>query len=358
MNSHTRIVLALAVLGLSVAGDLAWAGGTATITCTAPNNTQPISVSVMITYPDGNVYNMSATINPGDDAMTKRDKISGAVDGNEIPNFRVDNDPNEPSCTIKDLPDGAVVRFYMSGTGEPNDYIEINKIEFGVAEFANSYFIPFDPSGQPAIFTAGIVTDVGELMAYVSAEELNFQTEGPIICQALFQRLAPFALSYGADILYAGDRLLIYFDPAFTQENGGVTFGTTSPSPGCAGEGTVAEGPDCNENGIPDEDDIASGMSGDCNHNFVPDECDIVYGNSMDYNGNGIPDECEILPGDMNCDGVVDFGDINPFVQCLSDFGAWQDAYPGCPPENGDIDGDGDYPSFGDINPFVALLTQ
>jgi hypothetical protein len=63
------------------------------------------------------------------------------------------------------------------------------------------------------------------------------------------------------------------------------------------------------------------------------------------------------VPGDLNCDGTVGFGDINPFVLFLSDFAAWQTAYPACPPQNGDINGDGIYPDFGDINPFVALLT-
>ena len=63
--------------------------------------------------------------------------------------------------------------------------------------------------------------------------------------------------------------------------------------------------------------------------------------------------------GDVNCDGVVDFGDINPFVQYLSNFSAWQATYPRCPALNGDINGDGTYGylSFGDINPFVALLS-
>jgi hypothetical protein len=37
------------------------------------------------------------------------------------------------------------------------------------------------------------VTDVGELTPSVSSCELNFQTDGPIICQALFQRLGPVA---------------------------------------------------------------------------------------------------------------------------------------------------------------------
>lgn len=64
-----------------------------------------------------------------------------------------------------------------------------------------------------------------------------------------------------------------------------------------------------------------------------------------------------IVPGDMDCDGVVGFGDINPFVTYLSNFGVWQTEHPDCPPENGDINGDGVFPSFGDINPFVSLLT-
>jgi hypothetical protein len=68
--------------------------------------------------------------------------------------------------------------------------------------------------------------------------------------------------------------------------------------------------------------------------------------------GGGVP-----VLGDLNCDGSVNFGDINPFVLYLSNFSTWQTTYPGCPPQNGDINGDGTYPSFGDINPFVALLT-
>jgi Ca2+-binding RTX toxin-like protein len=61
--------------------------------------------------------------------------------------------------------------------------------------------------------------------------------------------------------------------------------------------------------------------------------------------------------GDMNCDGQVNFGDINTFVLYLSNFASWQAAFPNCDPLNGDINGDGLYPSFGDINSFVALLS-
>jgi lysyl endopeptidase len=62
------------------------------------------------------------------------------------------------------------------------------------------------------------------------------------------------------------------------------------------------------------------------------------------------------LRGDVNCDGAVDFGDINPFVLVLTGPSAWQAAYPGCPLTNADINQSGAV-GFDDINPFVALLS-
>jgi hypothetical protein len=61
--------------------------------------------------------------------------------------------------------------------------------------------------------------------------------------------------------------------------------------------------------------------------------------------------------GDLNCDGTVNFGDINPFVKALSDPAGYAATYPDCPLSNRDINGDGVF-DFGDINPFVALFTQ
>jgi hypothetical protein len=60
--------------------------------------------------------------------------------------------------------------------------------------------------------------------------------------------------------------------------------------------------------------------------------------------------------GDLNCDGQVDFEDINPFVLRLSNPAAYAAQYPDCPDANGDINGDGEV-GFTDINPFVALLS-
>ncbi|MHC5027372.1 MAG: hypothetical protein ACYTGR_11510 [Planctomycetota bacterium] len=63
------------------------------------------------------------------------------------------------------------------------------------------------------------------------------------------------------------------------------------PGP-CDGTGEASDGPDCNENGI-------------------PDTCDIASGNSTDDNGNGVPDDCEDpCDADVNSDGDVDVSDL------------------------------------------------
>jgi len=60
-----------------------------------------------------------------------------------------------------------------------------------------------------------------------------------------------------------------------------------------------------------------------------------------------------VLAGDANCDGTVDFLDINPFVAVLTDPGGM----PGCGIMNADINQDGAV-DFADINPFVDLMLQ
>lgn len=61
------------------------------------------------------------------------------------------------------------------------------------------------------------------------------------------------------------------------------------------------------------------------------------------------------LRGDMNCDGAVDFDDIDPFLTALSGRAAFETLYPDCNWLSGDIDNDGGVNS-NDVDPFVALL--
>ena len=73
-------------------------------------------------------------------------------------------------------------------------------------------------------------------------------------------------------------------------------------------------GLDCNGNGVPDDQDIATGTSLDCNGNGVPDECDLADGNALDCNQNGVPDSCDLGSGtseDCNGNGILDDCDIS-----------------------------------------------
>ena len=60
--------------------------------------------------------------------------------------------------------------------------------------------------------------------------------------------------------------------------------------------------------------------------------------------------------GDVNCDGTVDFGDINPFVQALADPSGYAATYPLCDALQADCNDD-EVVDFADINPFIALLS-
>ena len=63
----------------------------------------------------------------------------------------------------------------------------------------------------------------------------------------------------------------------------------------------------------------------------------------------GVPAGCR---GEMNCDGAINFADIDPFVAVLG-------GGPCCDPTgyNCDVNGDGAV-NFADIDPFVALLSS
>ena len=59
--------------------------------------------------------------------------------------------------------------------------------------------------------------------------------------------------------------------------------------------------------------------------------------------------------GDLNCDGILDAFDIDPFVLALTDPDGYAAAWPDCDRMLADIDGNGEIDAF-DIDPFVELL--
>jgi hypothetical protein len=74
------------------------------------------------------------------------------------------------------------------------------------------------------------------------------------------------------------------------------------------------------------------------------------------YNAAFVTGPFQYLTGDMNCDGVISYADINPFVLALSGQASYEAQFPSCSWLNADTGHDGSV-SYADINPFVALLS-
>jgi len=267
----------------------AWATENKKLTFSKPTNTSDSTVTVI--FDPGK--DVSVTIPADSSAEQKRNLIKEALENNGYDVTTQDDNGNElpgNQLRILYLRNGTKVAFGPGNTGELRDDVLSTAAVQGSTVFAG-LFDPFDYTGQPAMFTAGIVTDVGELTVQVSAEELSFP-DGPIICQALFQRLAPHAPVYGAQINYAGDRLEIYFDPAYTVEQGGVSFGTTSPSAGCSGS-VLGAGSGCVEDidgdGVVGLSDLSILLAA-----YGTGEQDPGYHQAADLDGSGTIDLADL----------------------------------------------------------------
>jgi glucose/arabinose dehydrogenase/plastocyanin len=81
----------------------------------------------------------------------------------------------------------------------------------------------------------------------------------------------------------------------------------------------------------------------------------LVNGTGTPFGTTGVVLKLLSPAGDMNCNGTVDFDDINPFVTALVSRAGYEARYPDCLWLNGDCNDDGSV-DFDDIKPFVALL--
>jgi len=61
---------------------------------------------------------------------------------------------------------------------------------------------------------------------------------------------------------------------------------------------------DCDNDGVPDQQAIQSGLVPDCNLTGIPDSCDIALGISLDVNLDGLPDECPLDDVEFSASGI------------------------------------------------------
>lgn len=80
-----------------------------------------------------------------------------------------------------------------------------------------------------------------------------------------------------------------------------------------------------------------------------------AFGQRLPYDADGNL-EVSYVVGDMNCDGLLNNGDISAFVLALSDPATYATTYPDCDVLNGDVTGDGTL-NNDDIQPFLALIS-
>jgi hypothetical protein len=79
-----------------------------------------------------------------------------------------------------------------------------------------------------------------------------------------------------------------------------------------------------------------------------------IYAQNVNPSGSfGLP---AFIFDDLNCDGVVNFDDINPFVLALTNPTGYQNQYPNCNIAHGDANRDG-VVDFDDIDAFIAILS-
>ncbi len=96
----------------------------------------------------------------------------------------------------------------------------------------------------------------------------------------------------------------------------------------------------------------------DCNNNGIPDGCDIASGTSQDIDHNGIPDECQNPPPCPPCSADFDHdGDIGTDADIAAFFACLAGNCPSTPcAATADFNGDGDVGTDADIDSFFRVL--
>ncbi len=210
--------------------------------------------------------------------------------------------------------------FYQNGFGGPTS-----------ADINPSLYGPFPSLVYDSWVTIGLEDNVGNALSNIGIDWTDFESGGDLATdngtwfvtpKDAQGEAMPFTNQNGdslygtlvAQVTVFGNDSAIHMGAIFQgKDSMGLTWGPTFAEIDIEQPGII----DCNDNGIPDDIDIADGTSTDCDGNGIPDECELD-GNDCNDNGihdacetfddcneNGIPDECESF-SDCNENGVPD----------------------------------------------------
>lgn len=265
-----------------------------------------------------------------------------------------------PAALLDDVWDGSPI---YDGTGT------------AIGRLAPRYAItPFDPNDQrygPSISTAAM-DSVGNLY-FIATMELYYDPNDPndnrIRTGLLRAVYAPATFTYKLELM-----LRMYYN--FDGKNSGTPWeirylalnDVNSIDSGSLWSNNILQNAfnDMSTVDMPTSDPTAlGGLVIQAGITYDSDgDGDFGWADPNDPNNLNADDEYNVLLyiqpsiciGDLNCDGQVDFGDINPFVKRISNPAGYAAEYPTCAGANADINASGAV-GFDDINAFVGLLS-
>jgi subtilisin-like proprotein convertase family protein len=115
-----------------------------------------------------------------------------------------------------------------------------------------------------------------------------------------------YAIDPNANAIRWGTMFNFWFDANAAPVASSALLGRYKPGAGTSSIIGALQAPapaDCNNNGIPDDQDIASHNSPDCNSDGIPDECEL---DNNDCNASLVPDDCELAGNDCNNNLILD----------------------------------------------------
>ena len=272
-------------------GGLVLSGGSPRIDrCTIAGNTAAAGAGIGCSETDALITN---SIIDGNNA----EEVGGGVLCN-------DSNPILANCVLSDnsagFNGGGVHNWYHGDPSLIGCTLVGNSADRGAGVYAGAYSHPVLANCILWNHSGGVIYRDGSSSTTVSFSDVQggWSGVGNISAAPAFVGANDYRLSAGSPCIDAGDNgavpsfITADLDGFLRFEDDPDTPDTGQGSPPIVDLGAYEYWPDCNGNGVPDRDDLASLTSYDCNDSGIPDECE------PDSDGDGLIDDCDDCPND------------------------------------------------------------